>query len=147
MKPAFVVLAAWAFAEGAKRKGFPGTTLAILLLPLTVVPLILQPDFGQTMLIAIVWGGLFFMAGLHWLWVAGIFGGGLFGVLAAYTFLPHVRGRIQRFMDGGGNGAGDTFQVDTAMKSLVEGGWFGVGPGEGQVKRMLPDSHLSLIHI
>lgn len=145
VKPAFVVLAAWAFAEGAKRKGFPGTTLAILLLPMTVVPLILQPDFGQTMLIAIVWGGLFFMAGLHWLWVAGIFGGGLFGVFAAYTFLPHVRGRIQRFMDGGGNGAGDTFQVDTAMKSLVEGGWFGVGPGEGQVKRMLPDSHTDFI--
>lgn len=145
VKPAFVILAAWAFAEGAKRKGFPGTTLAILLLPMTVVPLILQPDFGQTMLIAIVWGGLFFMAGLHWLWVAGIFGGGLIGVFAAYSFLPHVRGRIQRFMDGGGAGAGDTFQVDTAMKSLVEGGWFGVGPGEGQVKRMLPDLHTDFI--
>jgi cell division protein FtsW len=144
VKPAFVILAAWAFAEGAKRKGFPGTTIAVLLLPMTVVPLILQPDFGQTMLIAIVWGGLFFMAGLHWLWVAGIFGGGLAGVFAAYTFLPHVRGRFQRFLEGGASG-GDTFQVDTAMQSLVNGGWFGVGPGEGQVKRILPDSHTDFI--
>ena len=147
IKPSFVILAAWAFAEGAKRKGFPGTTLAILLLPMTIVPLILQPDFGQTMLIVFVWAGLFFIAGLHWLWVAGISGAGAVGVFAAFKYLPHVRGRILRFIDGGtqGGGVGDTFQVDTAMKALVEGGWLGVGPGEGQVKRMLPDSHTDFI--
>ena len=38
------------------------------------MPLVLQPDFGQTMLISIVWGALFFMAGLHWLWVVGLGG-------------------------------------------------------------------------
>jgi cell division protein FtsW len=144
VKPAFVVLAAWAFSEGAKRKGVPGTTFALLLLPLTIVPLVLQPDFGQTMLITIVWAGLFFMAGLHWLWVAGLGGAAGLGVLAAYQFLPHVRGRILRFLEPG-TSAGDTFQVDTAMQSLVAGGWFGVGPGEGKVKRILPDSHTDFI--
>jgi cell division protein FtsW len=144
LKPAFVVLAAWAFAEGAKRRGLPGATLAILLLPVTITPLILQPDFGQTMLVAIVWGALFFMAGLHWIWVGGIGVLGGVGVFAAYTFLPHVRGRILRFIDGGGV-VGDTFQVDTAMQAMVNGGWLGVGPGEGQVKRILPDSHTDFI--
>ncbi|MBV8184410.1 MAG: FtsW/RodA/SpoVE family cell cycle protein, partial [Hyphomicrobiales bacterium] len=38
-------------------------------------------------------------------------------------------------------GAGDTFQVDTAMDSFLSGGWFGRGPGEGVVKRILPDAH------
>jgi cell division protein FtsW len=71
MKPAFVVLAAWAISEGAKRRDVPGNWLAILLFPATVVPLILQPDFGQTMLLSLVWGVMFFMAGLHWFWLGG----------------------------------------------------------------------------
>jgi cell division protein FtsW len=142
VKPAFVVLAAWAFSEGAKRKDMPGPLLALLLLPLTIVPLILQPDFGQTMLITIVWCGLFFVAGLHWFWVLGLGGLGVVGIVAAYEFLPHVRARIERFMD---KSSGDTFQVDTAMESFARGGWLGRGPGEGTVKRILPDAHTDFI--
>ena len=142
VKPAFVILAAWAFSEGAKRRDMPGALLAILLLPATVVPLILQPDFGQTMLVAITWGALFFVAGLHWLWVAGLGGAGLVGVFAAYTFLPHVRARFERFLD---KDSGDSFQVATALESFTKGGWFGRGPGEGTIKRILPDAHTDFI--
>ena len=142
MKPAFVVLSAWAFSEGARRKDVPGTLLAFLLLPATIIPLILQPDFGQTMLVTIVWCGLFFIAGLHWFWVLGLGGAGLVGIVAAYEFLPHVRARIERFMD---KSSGDTFQVDTAMESFSRGGWLGRGPGEGTVKRILPDAHTDFI--
>jgi cell division protein FtsW len=142
VKPAFVVLAAWAFAEGSKRKDVPGTLLALLILPATIVPLILQPDFGQTMLVTIVWCGLFFVAGLHWFWVMGLGGIGLVGIGAAYEFLPHVRARIERFLD---KDSGDTFQVDTAMESFSRGGWLGRGPGEGSVKRILPDAHTDFI--
>jgi len=142
VKPAFVVLAAWAFSEGSRRKDMPGAWLAFLILPTTIVPLILQPDFGQTMLVTIVWCGLFFVAGLHWFWVMGLGGVGLVGIVAAYEFLPHVRARIERFMD---KSSGDTFQVDTAMESFSRGGWFGRGPGEGSVKRILPDAHTDFI--
>jgi cell division protein FtsW len=116
------------------------------LLPITIVPLILQPDFGQTMLISLVWAALFFMAGLHWFWVAGIGGAGMSGVLLAYKFVPHVRARILKFIDPGtGGGIVDTFQVDTALESFLSGGWFGKGPGEGTVKRILPDAHTDFI--
>ncbi|MBO1903487.1 cell division protein FtsW [Microvirga sp. 3-52] len=142
VKPAFVVLSAWAFSEGARRKDVPGTLLAFLLLPSTIIPLILQPDFGQTMLVTIVWCGLFFIAGLHWFWVMGLGGAGLVGIVAAYEFLPHVRARIERFLD---KDSGDTFQVDTAMESFSRGGWLGRGPGEGTVKRILPDAHTDFI--
>ena len=146
VKPAFVILAAWAFSEGAKRRGMPGNTLAVLLLPATIVPLILQPDFGQTMLISLVWACLFFMAGLHWFWVAGIGGAGVSGVLLAYRFVPHVRSRIMHFVDpANGPGATDTFQVDTAVDSFVNGSWLGVGPGEGTFKRILPDAHTDFV--
>jgi cell division protein FtsW len=142
VKPAFVVLAAWAFSEGSRRKDMPGALLAFLILPATIIPLIMQPDFGQTMLITIVWCGLFFVAGLHWFWVMGLGGAGLVGIVAAYEFLPHVRERIERFLD---KSSGDTFQVDTAMESFSRGGWLGRGPGEGSVKRILPDAHTDFI--
>ena len=146
IKPAFVILAAWAFSEGARRQDVPGNLLALILLPATIVPLILQPDFGQTMLISVVWASLFFMAGLHWFWVAGIGGIGATGVVMAYRFVPHVRARIEKFLDpGNGPGASDTFQVDTAMESFISGGWLGKGPGEGTFKRILPDSHTDFI--
>jgi cell division protein FtsW len=124
----------------------PGNLLALLLLPLTVVPLILQPDFGQTLLISVVWAALFFMAGLHWFWVVGIGGAGFGGVVLAYKFVPHVRARMIKFLDpGAGGGIVDTFQVDTALGSFLSGGWFGKGPGEGTVKRILPDAHTDFI--
>lgn len=142
VKPAFVILAAWAFSEGSRRRDMPGALLALALFPMTVVPLILQPDFGQTMLIAATWGGLFFVAGLHWLWVAGLGGLSLVGVGAAYKLLPHVRERIERFMD---KDSGDSFQVATALESFSKGGWLGRGPGEGSIKRILPDAHTDFI--
>jgi cell division protein FtsW len=146
VKPAFVILAAWAFSEGARRKDVPGNLIALLLLPMTVIPLILQPDFGQTMLLSLVWAALFFMAGLHLFWVVGLGGAGMASVLLAYKLVPHVRDRILHFLDpSNGPGASDTFQVDTAMESFVSGSWFGKGPGEGTYKRILPDAHTDFI--
>ncbi len=144
VKPAFVVVAAWAFSEGAKRNGMPGTILAILLLPFTIVPLVLQPDIGQTMLIAVVWCGLFFLAGLHMLWVLGLFGLGAGGILLAYKFVPHVTKRMNKFFED--KGGQDTFQVDSALDSFISGGFFGKGPGEGTVKRYLPDAHTDFMY-
>lgn len=154
VKPAFVVLAAWAFSEGGRRRDMPGAVLALLILPATIVPLILQPDFGQTMLITLVWCGLCFVAGLHWLWMVGLSGAGIVGVGAAYKFLPHVRDRIERFLhkisqDGGGSDGAksyvDNYQTETAMEAFRLGGWLGAGPGEGVVKRRLPDAHTDFI--
>jgi cell division protein FtsW len=104
--------------------------------------LVLQPDFGQTMLIALVWGALFFMAGMRMIWVAGLAGTAAVGLLGAYAFVPHVRARIARFMDPS---SGDNYQVGNAVESFVRGGWFGQGPGEGTVKRILPESHTDFI--
>jgi cell division protein FtsW len=143
LKPAFVVVVAWAFSEGAKRTEMPGTLMAILLLPLTIAPLIMQPDIGQTMLLAIVWCGLFFLAGLHVLWVVGLFGLGAVGIFLAYKLVPHVTRRVNKFFDEKGNQ--DSFQVDSAIESFTSGGFFGKGPGEGTVKRYLPDAHTDFI--
>jgi len=142
LKPAFVVLVAWLFAESARRPEMPATSMALGTLLLTVTLLVLEPDFGQTMLLLMVWGTLFFIAGMRMIWVFGLMGAGAVGLFGAYMLVPHVAGRIKRFMDPA---SGDTFQVDMAMESFTHGGWFGQGPGEGTVKRILPDSHTDFV--
>src|SRR6266436_744726 len=141
-KPAFVVLAAWLFAESARRPEMPATSMALGLLMLLVSLLVMEPDFGQTMLILMVWGALFFIAGMRMIWVLGLAGAATAGLFGAYLLFPHVAGRIKRFMNPG---SGDTFQVDTAMEAFSNGGWFGLGPGEGIAKRSLPDSHTDFV--
>jgi cell division protein FtsW len=141
-KPSFVILIAWLFAESARRPEMPANMMAFGLLALVGALLLLQPDFGQTMLVLMVWGALFFMAGMRMIWVFGLAGAGAGGLFLAYLFLPHVTGRIKRFMNPG---SGDTFQVDMATESFSRGGWFGQGPGEGTVKRILPDSHTDFV--
>ncbi|MGJ5181891.1 putative lipid II flippase FtsW [Bradyrhizobium oligotrophicum] len=141
-KPAFVVVSAWLFSESARRPDMPATTMALVLLLMLVSLLVMEPDFGQTMLILMVWGSLFFIAGMRMIWVAGLAGAAGAGLFGAYLLVPHVAGRIKRFMNPA---SGDTFQVDTAMEAFSNGGWFGLGPGEGIAKRSLPDSHTDFV--
>jgi cell division protein FtsW len=141
MKPAFVVVCAWLFSEHARQPEIPGNLFAILLFGIVAALLVAQPDLGQTILTTAVWGGMFFMAGMPWLWIVVLGGSAVGGLVVAYTLLPHVAGRIDRFMTG----EGDTFQVDTALQAIIRGDWFGQGPGEGIVKRIIPDSHTDFI--
>jgi cell division protein FtsW len=142
VKPAFVILVAWLLGESARRPEMPANTMALGLLMMVVAGLVLQPDFGQTMLMALVWGALFFMAGMRMIWVLGLAGTAVAGLAVAYATVPHVAKRIKRFMDPA---SGDTFQIDNAIESFVSGSWFGRGPGEGTVKRILPDSHTDFV--
>jgi cell division protein FtsW len=142
LKPAFVIIIAWLFGESAKRPDMPANTFALTLLLTVVSLLVLQPDFGQTMLIALVWSALFFTAGMRVVWVFGIAGLAGAGLLGAYYTVPHVARRIQRFLDPA---SGDTFNIDIATESFMRGGWFGKGPGEGTVKRLLPESHTDFV--
>lgn len=141
IKPAFVVLVAWLMAESTKRPEIPGNLFALALLGLVVSLLVMQPDFGQTVLVVGTWAIMFFIASMPWMWVLLIGAAGAGGIAAAYYALPHVAGRINRFISG----EGDNFQTDTALEAITRGGWAGRGPGEGTVKRILPDSHTDFI--
>jgi cell division protein FtsW len=142
LKPAFVILIAWLFGESARRPEMPANTAALALLLTAVSALVLQPDFGQTMLLMLVWGTLFFLAGMRMIWVIGLGGAAAVGLAGAYATVPHVARRIQRFMDPA---SGDTFNVDQALESFLRGGWLGRGPGEGTIKRILPEAHTDFV--
>lgn len=141
LKPAFVVICAWLFAEQSRRADIPGNLFATILLGLVLALLVAQPDVGQTMLVLATWGVMFFVAGMPWLWIIVLGLAGLGGAWFAYKSFPHVAGRIDRFITG----EGDTYQVDVGREAMLRGGWFGQGPGEGTVKRILPDSHTDFV--
>ena len=142
LKPAFVILIAWLFGESATRPEMPTNSIALFLLIVVMALLVLQPDFGQTMLIALVWGALFYMAGMRLIWVIGLAGAAGAGLLTAFFTVPHVAQRINRFLDPT---SGDTFNIDIATESFLRGGWFGRGPGEGTIKRVLPEGHTDFV--
>ena len=142
LKPAFAVLAAWLFARQHRKDGFPGNIAAFGLCAVVLAPLLLQPDVGMAAVVAAVWFAQFFLAGLGLRWV-GFFGmSGLGGLVAAYTLLPHVASRIDRFIDPK---SGDSYQIDTALDAFLNGGMWGRGPGEGTVKAILPDAHSDFV--
>ncbi len=142
LKPAFVILIAWLFGESAKRPEMPANLIALALLILVVALLVLQPDFGQTMLIVLVWGALFYMAGMRFIWMIGLAATAGIGLVTAFYTVPHVAQRIRGFLDPA---SGDTFNVDIATESFIRGGWFGRGPGEGTIKRILPEGHTDFV--
>ena len=142
VKPAFVVLIAALLAERNRMPGFPGMALAAALYVMVVGVLILQPDFGQTLLVTTVCAALFFLAGMRWFWMAAFGAVALVGAISAYELVPHVASRVDRFVNPE---HGDTFQVDTALNAFTQGGLTGVGPGEGTVKFVLPDAHTDFI--
>ncbi len=142
VKPSFIVLAAWMFAEAQRTPGFPGSVIALALYAMVVGVLAMQPDFGQLMLVTMVFGAIFFMAGLSWRWIGSLASVALIGAICAYTLMPHVTSRVDRFLNPD---SGDTYQIDRALDAFHTGGFFGRGPGEGEVKRILPDAHTDFI--
>ncbi|MGK2742361.1 putative lipid II flippase FtsW [Tepidicaulis sp. LMO-SS28] len=140
-KPAFAVLAAWLFSEGARGR-IPGAAIAFGLYAALAVILALQPDFGQLSLLTLVFAGLFFLSGLSWFWIGVMGGVAAAGSYAAYSLVPHVTSRVDRFLNPE---SGDTYQIDRALDAFRHGGFFGVGPGEGEVKQILPDAHTDFI--
>ena len=142
LKPAFVILSAWLLTQSAHRPDMPALPLALGLYLLSAAALVLQPDIGQTTLITLVWAALFFVSGQPLRRMAILAAAATVAIGTAYATLPHVHSRIDRFLNPA---AGDTYQMDRARQSIIEGGLLGRGPGEGQLKMALPDAHTDYV--
>ena len=138
MKPALVVLIAWMFAEGQKGEGVPGVSIAFFLYLLAVGLLLVEPDVGQTVLITIAFGAAFWMAGVPMSWIMVLGAMAIAGLSSTYFLFDHVASRVDRFFSPEQT---DTQQVHRAAEAIAAGGAFGRGPGEGIMKRLVPDMH------
>ena len=142
VKPAFAVCVAWFLAEGTRRPDMPGLWIAFGLFSLFAGLLVLQPDFGQLVLVSAVFGTLLLVYGISWFWIFGLGGLGAAGAAMAYFTFPHVASRVNRFLNPEDH---DTFQVDMATQAFHNGGLMGTGPGGGSAKHILPDAHTDFI--
>jgi cell division protein FtsW len=142
LKPCLAVACGWLIAEGRRSRFFPGLTISLCLIGMVCLLLKQQPDIGMLAVIVMVFLAQVFVSGvnLFWVMIAGL-AVPVFGVLA-YMFQPHVRSRVQRFLDPD---AGDNFQIRMSLEAFGNGGLLGRGPGEGRVKDVLPDAHADFV--
>ena len=142
LKPGFIVVVAWLIAASADLGGPPGKSMSFALLLFVTAFLALQPDFGQAMLVIFGWGVVYFVAGAPMFLIVGILG--LIGAagFGAYSTSEHFARRIDGFLTPE---IDPRSQIGYATNAIQEGGFFGVGLGEGQVKWTLPDAHTDFI--
>jgi cell division protein FtsW len=142
LKPGFIVLVGWMIAASNEVAGPPGKTYSFALALIIVLLLALQPDFGQACLILFSWGVMYFVGGAPFLILAGIAGLTVVGGAMAYEYSEHFARRIDGFLSAE---VDPTTQLGYAANAIREGGFFGVGVGEGTVKWSLPDAHTDFI--
>ena len=142
LKPAFVVVTAWLIAASQEINGPPGKIWSFLLAVSVAVVLVLQPDFGQACLVIFAWGVIYFVAGAHLTLLIGMAGAVVGAGTIAYSASEHFARRIDGFLSPE---VDPRTQLGYATNAIQEGGFFGVGVGEGEVKWSLPDAHTDFI--
>jgi cell division protein FtsW len=141
LKPLFVVALAWILSLKAHDKALPVVPITGLLTGIVAILLMMQPDFGQTIIFATVWMAMLLISGIPMRVFGLLSAAGSVGVVSAYLFYPVATQRINNFLFANG----DTYQVDTARATLTAGGLFGTGPGGGERKFSLPEAQTDYI--
>lgn len=142
LKPGFIVAAAWMMAASQEIGGPPGKSLSLGLAVLVVGLLAMQPDFGQSALILFGWGIMYFLAGAPYILLVILAAAVAIGGVTAYNMSEHFARRIDGYLNPE---IDPRTQLGYATNAIREGGFFGVGVGEGQVKWSLPDAHTDFI--
>jgi cell division protein FtsW len=142
LKPGFVVATAWLMAASLEINGPPGKVWSFVLCISIVLMLALQPDFGQACLVLFGWGVMYFVAGAPMVLLVCMAAMVVIAGTVAYANSEHFARRIDGFLSPD---VDPTTQLGYATDAIREGGLFGVGVGEGQVKWSLPDAHTDFI--
>ena len=115
-------------------------TLSVALL------LAVQPDIGQTLLIFFSWLVLIFTSGINIIFLLVLF----FSLVAILMYLiffvskfEYIKNRLLSFLDS--ESGTHNFQSDKALDSIISGGFFGKGIGEGTLKNLVPEAHTDYI--
>jgi cell division protein FtsW len=147
LKPCFIVTCAWLLSMKVRDEALPVTVITGAMTALVGLLLMMQPDFGQTIVFVAVWFALLMIAGTPPRVMAGLVALAPAGILAAYLFYGTARARIDAFLfpSSGGEGGSDHFQTNAAHDTITAGGWRGTGPGGGTMKFRLPEGHTDYI--
>lgn len=142
IKPFYVIFASWLFVSSIEKAGLPGISISAVVSLILIGLLVLQPDFGQASLIIATWSIIYFASGapvLLLIIVAALAAAFGFYIFKSYNY---VADRITNFMS---SEIDPLSQLGRARSAIQEGGYLGVGLGEGKVKVHLPDAHTDFI--
>ncbi|SFF84935.1 cell division protein FtsW [Novosphingobium sp. CF614] len=141
LKCGFPILLAWILSWRARDPRIPVVGLCFGLMGVLGLLLMLQPDFGSTMLFSGTFLVLILLSGIDIRRIGMFFGMGIAGLVLMYFTYDNGRNRIDNFLFGGT--AFD--QVDLAQRTLLNGGWTGLGFWMGTRKLALPEAHTDYI--
>ncbi len=108
--------------------------------------LALQPDIGQTLLTLFSWSVLIFISGISFIFLISF----IFILISSFSYLilfvskfSYIKSRILSFLNT--ETGTHNFQSDKALESIISGGFFGKGLGEGTLKNRVPEAHTDYI--
>ncbi|PCH61209.1 MAG: putative lipid II flippase FtsW [Gammaproteobacteria bacterium] len=147
-KLAFLIYLAGYLKHHQKRLGdvMQGFVRPMAIFVVFAILLLLEPDFGSVVVLAISAFGLMFLAGvkLYQFLVLLLIGGASLGALAVYS--PYRLARLTSFLDPWQDPFDSGFQLVQALIAFGRGGWFGVGLGSSVQKlSFLPEAHTDFL--
>jgi cell division protein FtsW len=141
LKPLFIVTIAWLLSLKEKDKSLPVVPLTAVLTGVVALLLMRQPNMGETVIFVAAWVLLIALSGASMRILYALGAAGMALLVAAYLFYDVATQRINGFLFS----EGDTYQVESALRTLTGGGLFGAGPGAGTRKFSLPEPHTDYI--
>lgn len=140
IKPFFIVTNAHlaVYLSSTKNKDVRNLNFIVstILLCLIVLLMLLQPDFGSTILFIITWMVQMFTGNLKMIFFLMMLAVFCIVSITGYFILPHVKYRILSFLNQNQEMG---YQVKKAIQATHSGGFWGKGIGNGTVKFQLPD--------
>jgi len=150
-EPARLLLLIYLCSYVARRRDALESGFKGLLFPLVVVTtagmlLMLQPDFGATVVLFVTAIGVLFVGGMRlgYLLLMGVAG---FASLALLVLTSEYRmKRLTAFLDPWADPWNSGFQLTQSLIAIARGEWFGVGLG-GSVQKLfyLPEAHTDFV--
>ncbi|MDO4641744.1 MAG: putative lipid II flippase FtsW [Neisseria sp.] len=108
--------------------------------------LMLEPDFGSTVVASVIFLGLVYLAGLPLRWFGVIVSVSIIGMGVLIIAAPYRMARMTSFLDPFQDPMGKGYQLAHALMAIARGEWFGVGLGASLEKRFyLPEAHTDFI--
>ena len=128
------------------REAFLGVVKPLMLLAVLAFLLLLEPDFGASVVLFTVIFGIMFMGGvrLRWFIILVVIGAACATLLVLKS--PYRLERVTGFLHPWENQYGSGYQLTQALIAFGRGGWFGLGLGNSVQKLFyLPEAHTDFI--
>ncbi len=143
IKPFFVLyISSYIFKQEVKKINYLTTALITFFL---IFLLISQPDYSQSLIILFLWFIIIFISGISFLLIFLI---SVFSIILMIAILfvfkekfMYIFNRLDLWL----NSSQTNFQSEKALNAIKNGGFFGQGIGEGNLKYSVPEAHTDYV--